>query len=137
MDGIGNTPLVHIKGSNDILLKLEGHNLFGSVKDRAASYIIEKGIQNAVINSSTEIVESSSGNFAVALSGICKVYSLNFTCVIDPFISEINKRILELYGAKIIMVTRTEIPGSYAQERIKTVKSFLEGHKNEIGRAHV
>ena len=96
MDGIGNTPLFHIRGENEIhtplfhirgeneiLLKLEGHNLFGSIKDRAAAYLLEKEIKNGNIKSTTEIVESSSGNFAVALAGMCKIYQLKFTCVIE------------------------------------------------------
>lgn len=130
MDGIGNTPLFHIRGENEILLKLEGHNLFGSIKDRAAAYLLEKEIKNGNIKPTTEIVESSSGNFAVALAGMCKIYQLKFTCVIDPLIAEVNKKILELYGAHIVMVTSTDIPGSYAQERIKTVKSIISKNSN-------
>lgn len=107
MDGIGNTPLFHIRGENEVLLKLEGLNLFGSIKDRAAAYLIENGIKNGDIKSTTEIVESSSGNFAVALAGMCKIYQLNFTCVIDPFIAEVNKKILELYGACILRLNRS------------------------------
>lgn len=130
MDGIGNTPLFHIRGDNEILLKLEGHNLFGSIKDRAAAYFIEKGINDGKIKRTTEIVESSSGNFAVALAGVCKIYKLKFTCIIDPLISEINRRILELYGAKIIMVTSSDIAGSYVQERLKTVRAIITEKEN-------
>lgn len=50
LDAIGNTPIIKIHGDVDILLKLEGTNLFGSVKDRAAAYIIEKGFEDGSIN---------------------------------------------------------------------------------------
>lgn len=130
MDGIGNTPLFHIRGNNEILLKLEGSNLFGSIKDRAAAYIVERGRCNGNITSSTEIIESSSGNFAIALAGVCKIYHVKFTCVIDPLISNLNRRILELLDANIVMIAESDITGNYAQERIKRVKMICENSQN-------
>lgn len=129
-DAIGNTPIITIHDKMDIMLKLEGFNIFGSVKDRAAAYIIQKGLREGFLNTNTEIIESSSGNFAVALAGICKVSGLKFTCVIDPMISKINLRILEIYGAHIIMVHKADQYSSYVKERIRVVKEYMENNDN-------
>lgn len=90
LNTIGNTPLVKVYDENELWVKLEGTNPFGSVKDRVAEYVICKGIRDGVINKDTEVIESSSGNFAIALAGVCKVLGIKFTCVIDPLISKVN-----------------------------------------------
>jgi len=65
---IGNTPLKRLNGlTGNTFVKLEYNNYSGSIKDRAAYNIIYEGIKNGQINSDTEIVESSSGNFGIAL----------------------------------------------------------------------
>lgn len=130
LEAIGNTPVIRIDEKNKILLKLEGENLFGSVKDRAAAYIIERGLESGLINSNTEIVESSSGNFAVALAGVCKVKRIKFTCVIDPLTSEINRKILEIFGANVIIAENPDEYGNYVKDRIEIVKSLIQLKKN-------
>ena len=130
LDAIGNTPIIKIHGDVDILLKLEGTNLFGSVKDRAAAYIIEKGFEDGSINIHTEIVESSSGNFAIALAGVCKMKHMKFTCVIDPLISEVNRKILDIFGANVIIAETPDECGSYVKERIRIVKQIIQSDAN-------
>ena len=53
LDMIGNTPLVQIYEDKNVWAKLEGANLFGSIKDRAAIYIVEKGIKEGFISQNT------------------------------------------------------------------------------------
>ncbi len=130
LDLVGNTPLVKIYEDKNILLKIEGANLFGSIKDRAAVYIIERGIEDGFINRDTEVIESSSGNFAIALAGICNIKDIKFSCVIDPLISQVNKRILEIYKANIIIADVCDSNGSYVRERIRIVNSVLENNSN-------
>jgi N-(2-amino-2-carboxyethyl)-L-glutamate synthase len=71
-----NTPLikVELEALENIQLysKLEFLNPTGSVKDRAASFILRKVLKEKIINQDTMIIESSSGNFGVALAAYCK-----------------------------------------------------------------
>ena len=71
LEKVGDTPLVslNIKEYPDIQVfaKLETYNPTGSVKDRAASYILRKLLDQGVIDLDTTIIESTSGNFGVAL----------------------------------------------------------------------
>jgi cysteine synthase A len=126
-DLIGNTPLVKLNSNSlnnvNLYAKLEYYNPTGSLKDRAAKYIIEKYIENKVLN--TEIIESSSGNFGIALSAICKHYGLSFNCVIDPVINPINEEIMRNFGAKIIKVLEPDENGGFLINRIREVNKFL------------
>lgn len=130
LNTIGNTPLVKVYDENELWVKLEGTNPFGSVKDRAAEYVICKGIRDGVINKDTEVIESSSGNFAIALAGVCKVLGIKFTCVIDPLISKVNRRILDVYGANIIESHIPDKNGNYVKDRIRIVKNNIQSRDN-------
>ena len=98
LEKLGHTPLVRIVQDNlpKIILhaKLEYYNPTGSVKDRAASYIINYILANNIIDKNTTIIESSSGNFGVALSAYTKMYGLKFICVIDENPEKITLSIL-------------------------------------------
>lgn len=69
-DMIGNTPLVRVNDKVKYYAKIEGSNLFGSVKDRAARYLMENAYNDGIIKNDTVIIESSSGNFGIALAGM-------------------------------------------------------------------
>ena len=79
---IGNTPLVKLqrlnKSENELLVKLEGDNPAGSVKDRAAMSMIEGAEKNGKIKPGDTIIEATSGNTGIALAMVCaiKAYKL-------------------------------------------------------------
>jgi len=128
---IGQTPLVSLnrlfpQKNLDIIAKLEFLNPGGSVKDRPASYIVDKGLQDGTIDQNSHLIESSSGNFGIALAMIAKLYQLEFTCVVDPKISPTNRRILELLGANIDMVHEPDEQGGYLNSRIQRVQELLQ-----------
>lgn len=100
-DMIGNTPLLKIDDNVEYYAKIEGNNLFGSIKDRAAKYLMENAYKDGIIKKDTVIIESSSGNFGVALAGICKIKGNPFICVVDPNITESNRKIIELLVEEI------------------------------------
>lgn len=77
-DMIGNTPLLKVEDNVEYCAKIEGSNLFGSVKDRAAKYLMENAYNDGIIKSDTVIIESSSGNFGIALAGMCKIKGNSF-----------------------------------------------------------
>ena len=78
---VGNTPLVKLDSlSNDnktYFAKLEGHNPFGSVKDRAALWMIKDGEEKRILKRGHSIIiEPTSGNTGIALTGIANVLRL-------------------------------------------------------------
>lgn len=125
---IGNTPMVKLKVI--LMAKLECLNIFGSMKDRAVSYVLKTLFEKSVINRDTAIIESSSGNFAIALSGICAAMNINCIYVVDNNLTNINKQIIEQYGSKIIRVDTPEKNQSYQEKRIETVKQIISLNSN-------
>jgi cysteine synthase A len=126
---IGSTPLVRLRRLfNDgpqVYGKLELLNPGGSVKDRPARYIIERGIRDGTIEPGSTIVESSSGNFGIALAMAARIYELSFVCVVDPRIAPLNLRILKQLGARIEMVTEPDPYGGYLHTRLARVHELV------------
>lgn len=120
-----NTPMVRLSSANiprvALFAKLELQNITGSIKDRAASFILDHLLERGEISRSTRIVESSSGNLGIALSAACKARGLQFTCVIDPFIQPVNEFIIRELGGRLVKVTRPDAFGGYLSTRIETV----------------
>jgi cysteine synthase B len=103
---IGNTPLVKLESlSNDkvtYFAKLEGHNPFGSVKDRAAYWMIKDAEEKGKIKrGQTIIIEPTSGNTGIALTGIANLLGYQVEIVIPEKASEETKKIISALGAKI------------------------------------
>lgn len=126
---VGNTPLISLKLKGfehiDLEVKLEGYNPTGSVKDRAAAYILNKIKANNTINADTTIIESTSGNFGVALSAFCKHNNLRFIAVVDPNITSMNEMLIGAYGAEIIKVTKADANGGYLLTRIEKIHELM------------
>jgi cysteine synthase B len=107
LDTIGNTPLVDITELSpnpraSILIKLEGLNPAGSVKDRAAKSMIEEAEKNGSLQPGQRILESSSGNTAAGLAMIAKVKGYPFTVVVPENVSPERVKLLQVFGAEII-----------------------------------
>lgn len=138
LSAIGNTPLVELKNifrgdQFRIFVKIEGINPGGSTKDRPARSIIEHSIELGLINPSTVIVESSSGNMGIGLAQVCAVYGLRFVCVVDPKTTAQNMRLLKVYGAEIDEVKEPDPQtGEFLQARINRVKELLLSLENSF-----
>jgi cysteine synthase B len=107
LDLIGNTPLVDISPLSPnprarILLKLEGQNPGGSVKDRAAKWMVEEGEKDGSLRRGQVILESSSGNTGIGLAMIAKVKGYPFKVVLPDNVSIERRQLLEVWGAEII-----------------------------------
>ena len=107
LDLIGNTPLVDISPLSPnprtrILLKLEGQNPGGSVKDRAAKWMIEDAEKNGSLRPGQVILESSSGNTGIGLAMIARVKGYPFKVVLPDNVSIERRQLLEVWGADII-----------------------------------
>jgi cysteine synthase A len=134
LEKVGNTPLVstNIDGFENIKLyiKLETYNPTGSIKDRAAYYILSKLLKDNIIDKETVIIESTSGNFGVALAAYCKYYGLKFIAVVDPHITIMNEMLIRSFGAEIIKITQPDSCGGYLLNRIEKVKEIVAQIKN-------
>lgn len=103
---IGNTPMLEIeylyKGRRDkFFAKLESYNLTGSIKDRAAYYILKKAINSGNLKPGQAIAEASSGNFGLGIAAIGKILGFDVHIFMPGFATEERKQLLKLYGATL------------------------------------
>ncbi len=127
---VGNTPLLTLnrlfpQPGVEVIAKLELMNPGGSMKDRPARYILERGLADGSIPRGAHLVESSSGNFGVALAIAARLHGLKFTCVVDPKTTPANVAILHHLGAEVHMVREPDEGGGYLQTRSDRVQELL------------
>ncbi|SNR35462.1 2,3-diaminopropionate biosynthesis protein SbnA [Actinomadura mexicana] len=127
---IGRTPIVALRRLFDepgveVLAKLEMLNPGGSVKDRPARHIIEEGLRDGAIAPDSHLVESTSGNFGIALAMVCRIHGLALTVVVDPNITATNLDLLRRYGANVDMVGEGEGSGGYLEQRLRRVREIV------------
>ncbi|MBE6507837.1 MAG: cysteine synthase family protein [Methanobrevibacter sp.] len=110
---IGNTPMIKIdyeyegkKGS--IYTKLEYYNYSGSIKDRIASYIIEKEKELGILKDGQAIVEVTSGNTGIAFSAIGALYGHDVHIFMPDWASLERRKLIEMYGAHVHLVSKEE-----------------------------
>lgn len=106
LNRVGNTPLVKLDSlsteSSTFFAKLEGHNPFGSVKDRAAFWMIKDGEERGILTKGKSIIiEPTSGNTGIALTGIANLLGYKVEIVIPEKASSETKDIIRNLGAKI------------------------------------
>ena len=106
-DLIGNTPIVDVSKLSPnprvrILAKLEGWNPGGSVKDRAARWMLDEAEKDGSLEPGQVILESSSGNTGIALAMLSKMRGYPFKVVLPENVSEERKQLLEVWGTEII-----------------------------------
>jgi cysteine synthase B len=104
LDLIGNTPLVELRaeGAVQIYAKLEGQNPTGSIKDRIAKAMIEAAEASGELEPGRELLEPTSGNTGISLALVAKLRGYGLTCVMPENATEERKRLLRLFGAKIV-----------------------------------
>lgn len=110
---IGKTPLVKLQRlnpnpSNAILLKLEGNNPAGSVKDRAALSMITQAENRGEIKPGDRIIEATSGNTGIALAMIAAIKGYQMTLIMPANLSQERRDAMTAYGAKLILVSEEE-----------------------------
>lgn len=110
---IGNTPIVkiRIKFNNkikNIYAKLEYYNYTGSIKDRIAFYIMEQSYKNGTLQKGMPIIEATSGNTGIAFAALGALYGHEVHIFMPNWVSPERIKIMELYGAKIHLVSKDE-----------------------------
>ncbi len=108
IDTIGNTPLIEVsnilqKEGVKLLLKLEGDNPGGSVKDRAAYNMIAEAIKRKNIRPGDYLVEATSGNTGIALALMAKILGVNMVLVMPENSTEERVKTMRAYGAEVIL----------------------------------
>lgn len=122
---VGNTPLVRLQRlpgdtSNTILVKLEGNNPAGSVKDRPAVSMIVHAEQRGEIKPGDRLIEATSGNTGIALAMAAAIKGYKMTLIMPDNMSEERRASMKAYGAEIIL---TPAAGSMEQA-IDTARSM-------------
>ena len=110
-DFVGNTPLVRLqrlpgKTSNTILVKLEGNNPAGSVKDRPALSMILQAELRGDIKPGDTLIEATSGNTGIALAMAAAIKGYRMVLVMPDNMSEERRAAMKAYGAELILVSK-------------------------------
>ena len=110
---IGNTPLVQLQrlpgaGSNKILVKLEGNNPAGSVKDRPALSMIKHAEERGEIRPGDTLIEATSGNTGIALAMAAAMKGYHMVLIMPAHMSVERRAVMKAFGAEIILVTKEE-----------------------------
>ncbi|UMZ72799.1 PLP-dependent cysteine synthase family protein [Natranaerofaba carboxydovora] len=123
---IGNTPLIELVNLNDskvrIFCKLEGNNPGGSVKDRPAYYMIKKAEESGELKKGRMILEPTSGNTGIALAMIGAAKGYTVKLVMPGCVSEERSRILEAYGAEVILSPAKESTDGAIRKAYEIIK---------------
>jgi cysteine synthase B len=107
LDSVGRTPLVglpRLSPAPDVRLwaKLEDRNPTGSVKDRAAFYMVEQAEKDGLLHPGSVILEPTSGNTGISLAMVAKLRGYQLTVVMPENTSAERRQLLQMYGATII-----------------------------------
>jgi 2,3-diaminopropionate biosynthesis protein SbnA len=120
-------------GSHDVFLKLEGFNVTGSIKIKAAIELVEDLERRGVARPhETVLVESSSGNLGLALSLVSAIKGYEFICVTDPNANRSAIRGIELYGGKVIVVEDRDPANGYLGTRLRKIDEILRLDPNAV-----
>ncbi len=131
---IGNTPLVRLQRlvantSNQILVKLEGNNPAGSVKDRPALSMIQHAEQRGDIKPGDTLIEATSGNTGIALAMAAAIRGYKMILIMPDNMSVERIAVMKAYGAEIILVTKEQ---SMEGARDLAAKMHKEGKGLEL-----
>lgn len=110
---VGNTPLVRLQRlpgitSNQVLVKLEGNNPAGSVKDRPALSMIQQAELRGDIASGDTLIEATSGNTGIALAMAAAIKGYRMILIMPDNATAERKAAMTAYGAELILVSKEE-----------------------------
>ncbi len=128
LEAIGNTPVVEIERLNPlrdkvrILAKLEGANPGGSVKDRIAVYMIEKGVESGALARDKTVLEAASGNAGIGLAMVCAALGYKLELCVPECVSLEQRTVLQALGASLILTA----PDLSADGAVKEAMKIME-----------
>jgi len=110
---VGNTPLVRLQRlpgatTNTLLVKLEGDNPAGSVKDRPALSMIRHAEERGDIRPGDTLIEATSGNTGIALAMAAAIKGYRMVLIMPDNMSVERRQVMKAFGAEILLVTREQ-----------------------------
>ena len=122
---VGNTPLVKLQRlpgetTNQLLVKLEGNNPAGSVKDRPALNMIMRAEQRGDIKPGDTLIEATSGNTGIALAMAAAIRGYRMVLIMPEHMSAERRAVMKAFGAEIVL---TPEAGSM-EEAIETARAM-------------
>jgi cysteine synthase B len=118
---VGNTPLVRLQRlpgntTNTILVKLEGNNPAGSVKDRPVMSMIREAQNRGEINPGDTLIEATSGNTGIALAMVAAILGYKMILIMPKNMSFERRASMKAYGAELVLTESMEIARDLALE---------------------
>ncbi|WP_435103745.1 cysteine synthase CysM [Arhodomonas sp. AD133] len=112
-DYVGGTPLVRLQrladtGSNTVLLKLEGNNPAGSVKDRPAVNMIRRAEERGEIRPGDTLIEATSGNTGIALAMAAAIRGYRMVLIMPENMTAERRASMKAYGAELVLVSKEQ-----------------------------
>ena len=128
---IGNTPLLRLQrlpasNSNVILVKLEGNNPAGSVKDRPALSMINHAEARGEIQPGDTLIEATSGNTGIALAMVAAIKGYRMVLIMPANMSIERRAAMRAYGAELVLVTEGGMEA--ARDLADTMQAEGKGH---------
>ena len=125
LEAMGSTPLVRLsrmigEDSAQILVKVEGLNVGGSIKTRTAYNMIRIAEEKGQINKDTIIVEPTSGNQGIGLALVGAVRGYKTVIIMPDSVSEERRKLVKNYGAEVILVHDAGNIGDCIEECLQT-----------------
>ena len=125
LEAIGNTPMIRLsrmpeEGSAEILVKMEGLNVGGSIKTRTALNMIVEAEKQGLIHPDTIIVEPTSGNQGIGLALVGAVKGYKTIIIMPDSVSEERRKLVRHYGAEVILIHDAGDIGACIDECLQT-----------------
>ncbi len=135
LDALGSTPIIRLSRMTDedcaeILVKFEGLNVGGSIKTRTAYNMILDAEQKGKINKDTIIVEPTSGNQGIGLALVGAVRGYTTKIIMPDSVSEERKKLVEHYGAEVILIHDDGNIGECIEECLQTALKMQKENPN-------
>ncbi len=129
---IGNTPLLEFINTKGLYIKQEACQFANSIKVRPAFHILKNAIINNELTENHTIIESSSGNFGIALSMISKYLGIKFIAVVDKYTPEAKLRMMRLFASEVVVIDKKDQHGGYLLNRIAFIDKYKESNPNHF-----
>ena len=125
LEAMGHTPLIRLgrmaeEGSAQILVKVEGLNVGGSIKTRTAYNMIKDAEDRGLIKEDTIIVEPTSGNQGIGLALVGAVRGYKTKIIMPDSVSEERRKLVKHYGAEVILIHDAGNIGACIEECLNT-----------------
>lgn len=121
------TPVVSLEHERvDLYAKLEFATPTGSVKDRSAYWILKRAIERGEVTPGSTVIESSSGNFALAMAWYCRAVGMAFVPVVDPNTNAPTLAQLRALCERVELVTEPDAGGGFLRTRLDRVRRLRD-----------